>query len=53
MRVLGLRQLEWPYELNKDAAEKWGADAEAVARRQSRWREFEAAVTAIALTRPS
>jgi chaperone required for assembly of F1-ATPase len=33
-------------------AEKWGADAEAVARRQARWREFEAAATAIALVRP-
>jgi chaperone required for assembly of F1-ATPase len=32
-------------------AEKWGADAEAVARRQTRWREFEAAAAAIALTR--
>jgi chaperone required for assembly of F1-ATPase len=30
-------------------AERWGADAEAVARRKARWREFEAAATAIAL----
>ena len=28
-------------------AERWGADAEAMARRQARWREFEAAATAI------
>jgi chaperone required for assembly of F1-ATPase len=32
-------------------AEKWGADAEAMARRQARWREFEAAAIAMALTR--
>jgi chaperone required for assembly of F1-ATPase len=32
-------------------AEKWGADVEAMARRQARWREFEAAATAMALTR--
>jgi chaperone required for assembly of F1-ATPase len=32
-------------------AEKWGADAEAVARRQARWRDFEAAGLAIAATR--
>ena len=29
-------------------AERWGADAEAVARREARWREFEAAGLAIA-----
>ena len=32
-------------------AERWGADAEAVARREGRWREFEAAAVAVALTR--
>jgi chaperone required for assembly of F1-ATPase len=32
-------------------AERWGEDAEAKARRQARWREFEAAATALALTR--
>jgi chaperone required for assembly of F1-ATPase len=32
-------------------AERWGADAEAVARRQARWREFEAAAHALAATR--
>src|SRR5580692_7009312 len=31
-------------------AERWGADTEAVARREARWREFEAAATAVALT---
>jgi chaperone required for assembly of F1-ATPase len=31
-------------------AERWGADAEAMARREARWREFEAAATAVALT---
>ena len=31
-------------------AERWGADAEAVARREARWREFEAAAVAIALS---
>ena len=30
-------------------AERWGADAEAVARREGRWREFEAAVIAVRL----
>jgi chaperone required for assembly of F1-ATPase len=30
-------------------AERWGADAEAVARREGRWREFEAAVIAVSL----
>jgi chaperone required for assembly of F1-ATPase len=34
-------------------AEKWGADAEAVARRQARQREFEAAATALKLARHS
>jgi chaperone required for assembly of F1-ATPase len=34
-------------------AERWGADAEAVARREGRWREFEAAATALRLARPS
>ena len=29
-------------------AERWGADAEAMARREARWREFEAATTAVA-----
>jgi chaperone required for assembly of F1-ATPase len=28
-------------------AERWGADAEAMARREARWREFEAAATAV------
>ena len=32
-------------------AERWGADAEAVARREGRWREFEAAAIALAATR--
>ena len=32
-------------------AERWGADAEAVVRRKARWREFEAAATAVAFTR--
>jgi chaperone required for assembly of F1-ATPase len=32
-------------------AERWGADAEAMARREARWREFEAAATAVALSR--
>jgi chaperone required for assembly of F1-ATPase len=32
-------------------AERWGADAEAVARREARWREFEAAAVAVALSR--
>src|SRR6202789_785395 len=31
-------------------AERWGADAEAVARREARWREFEAAAMAVRLT---
>jgi chaperone required for assembly of F1-ATPase len=31
-------------------AERWGADVEAMVRRQARWREFEAAATAIAFT---
>jgi chaperone required for assembly of F1-ATPase len=31
-------------------AERWGADAEAMARRQARWREFEAAGVALAAT---
>jgi chaperone required for assembly of F1-ATPase len=31
-------------------AERWGADAEAVARRDARCREFEAAATTVALT---
>jgi chaperone required for assembly of F1-ATPase len=33
-------------------AEKWGADAEAAARRQARWRDFQAAATAVRLARP-
>ena len=32
-------------------AERWGEDAEAKARREARWREFEAAAMAVALTR--
>jgi chaperone required for assembly of F1-ATPase len=32
-------------------AERWGADAEAMARREARWREFEAAAVAVALSR--
>ena len=32
-------------------AEKWGADVEAMARREARWREFEAAAIMVALTR--
>jgi chaperone required for assembly of F1-ATPase len=32
-------------------AERWGADAEAMARREARWREFEAAAIVAALTR--
>ena len=32
-------------------AERWGADAEAMARREARWREFEAAATAVRLSR--
>jgi chaperone required for assembly of F1-ATPase len=32
-------------------AERWGADAEATARREARWREFEAAAIVVALTR--
>ena len=32
-------------------AERWGADAEVVARREGRWREFEAAAVALALLR--
>ena len=31
-------------------AERWGVDAEAAARREGRWREFEAAAIAIALS---
>ena len=34
-------------------AERWGADAEAVARREARWREFEAAGVALRLARSS
>jgi chaperone required for assembly of F1-ATPase len=34
-------------------AERWGADAEAMARREARWREFEAAAVALRLARPS
>ena len=30
-------------------SERWGADAEAVARREARWREFEAAAVAVSL----
>ncbi len=29
-------------------AERWGADAEAMARREARWREFEAAAIVVA-----
>jgi chaperone required for assembly of F1-ATPase len=32
-------------------AERWGADAEAMARREAHGREFEAATTAVALMR--
>jgi chaperone required for assembly of F1-ATPase len=32
-------------------AERWGADAEAMARRRARWREFEAAATVVAVAR--
>jgi chaperone required for assembly of F1-ATPase len=32
-------------------AERWGADAEAVARREARWREFEAAATVLTVGR--
>ena len=32
-------------------AERWGADAEAVARRESRWREFVAAATVLTVAR--
>jgi chaperone required for assembly of F1-ATPase len=32
-------------------AERWGADAEAVARREARWREFEAAASIFTVTR--
>jgi len=32
-------------------AERWGADAEAMARREARWREFEAAGLAVAVGR--
>ena len=32
-------------------AERWGADAEAVARREGRWREFEAAATGLTVGR--
>jgi chaperone required for assembly of F1-ATPase len=32
-------------------AERWGADAEAMARREARWREMEAAATVVALAR--
>jgi chaperone required for assembly of F1-ATPase len=34
-------------------AERWGADAEAIARREARWREFEAAAIAVKLARHS
>ena len=34
-------------------AERWGADADAMARRAARWREFEAAATALKLARHS
>jgi chaperone required for assembly of F1-ATPase len=34
-------------------AERWGADAEAAARRKARWREFEAAAAALKLARHS
>jgi chaperone required for assembly of F1-ATPase len=32
-------------------AERWGADAEAMARREARWREMEAAATVVAMAR--
>jgi chaperone required for assembly of F1-ATPase len=32
-------------------AERWGADADSTARREARWREFEAAAAAVAFTR--
>ena len=32
-------------------AERWGADAEAMARREARWREFEAAALVVAVGR--
>ena len=32
-------------------AERWGEDAEAVARREARWREFEAAATGLTVRR--
>ena len=34
-------------------AERWGADAEAMARREARWREFEAAAIAVASAPPT
>jgi chaperone required for assembly of F1-ATPase len=34
-------------------AERWGADADTVARREARWREFEAAAIVVALMRHS
>jgi chaperone required for assembly of F1-ATPase len=30
-------------------AERWGADVEAISRREARWREFEAAAIAVKL----
>ena len=38
--------------VNEDfQAERWGADAEAMARREARWREFEAAASIFTVTR--
>jgi len=34
-------------------AERWGEDTEAVARREARWREFEAAAVALRPARPT
>ena len=40
----------WVAHIDEDfQAERWGADAEAVARREARWREFEAAGVAVAV----
>ena len=32
-------------------AERWGADAQAMARREARWRQIEAAAIIVAMTR--
>jgi chaperone required for assembly of F1-ATPase len=40
----------WAAHIDEDfQAERWGADAEAVARREASWREFEAAGVAVAV----